>query len=103
MSEKIRTADSKGRVALPGFANATLIVEKIDETEYRIRKAKVIPEKDLQFHEEAFPLQLSARETATFLAVLENPPKPNAAARKAAKEFVKVHGRLGDRKTKRRS
>src|SRR5437588_6570009 len=34
--------------------NNTQIIERIDETEYRIRKAKVIAEKDLKFHEENF-------------------------------------------------
>lgn len=101
MKEIVRIADSKGRVVLPGFANATLIVEKVDDTEYRIRKAKVVPEKNLQFHEEESPLKLSARDAAAFLHALEKPPDPNAAARKAAREFVKVHGRLGHRKTKR--
>jgi hypothetical protein len=103
MNEMIRTADNKGRIALPGFANATLIIERIDETEYRIRKARVIPEKDLQFHEEAFPLELSAKDAAAFLAALDNPPKPTAAARKAAREFVKEYGSVAHRKAKRRS
>ena len=31
-------ADSKGRIVLPGFANAKVIVEAISDTEYRIRK-----------------------------------------------------------------
>lgn len=92
MSEFYRTADSKGRVALPGFANAMLIIERIDETEYRVRKAKVIAEKDLRFHEEDFPLKLSARDAAGVLEALENPPAPNQAARRAAKRFKKHHG-----------
>ena len=103
MNEMIRTADNKGRIALPGFANATLIIEKIDETEYRIRKARVVPEKDLQFHEEDFPLDLSATDARAFLAALDRPPKPTAAARKAAKEFVKQYGDVGNRQAKRRS
>ena len=103
MNKTVRIADSKGRVVLPGFANATLIVEKVDETEYRVRKAKVVPEKKPQFHEDEFPLKLSARDAAAFLQALEKPPEPNAAARKAAREFVKVYGRVGDRKTKRGS
>jgi uncharacterized protein (DUF1778 family) len=91
MKAIIRTADSKGRVALPGFANATLIIEQVDATEYRVRKAKVIPEKDLHFHEEDFPVQLSERDAARLLEVLENPPAPNKAARAAAKRFMKEH------------
>ena len=41
MKALIRTADSKGRVALPGFANTTLIIERVDDTEYRVRRALV--------------------------------------------------------------
>jgi uncharacterized protein (DUF1778 family) len=89
MKELIRTADSKGRVALPGFANATLIIEKVDDTEYRVRKAKVIAEKDLHFHEEDLPLKLSARDAKGFLAALENPPEPGKRLRRAAKRHLK--------------
>lgn len=96
MKEVIRTADSKGRIALPGFANATLIVEKIDETEYRIRKAVVIPEKDLHFHEEDGPLELSERDALKFLEMLDKPPVPTKAARTAAQEFMKKHGQVDD-------
>ncbi|HWG41447.1 MAG TPA: DUF1778 domain-containing protein [Gemmataceae bacterium] len=92
MAEIYRTADSKGRVALPGFANAMLIIEKIDDTEYRVRRAKVIAEKDLRFHEEELPLKLSARDASSVLEAMENPPTPNQAARRAAKRFRKHHG-----------
>ena len=88
----IRTADSKGRVIFPGFANATLIIEQVDDTEYRVRKAQVIPEKDLQFHEEDFPVELSERDAAAFVKALEDPPTPNRAARRAAKKFRKRNG-----------
>ena len=40
MTTAVRTADSKGRIVLPGFANATVIVEAISDNEYRIRKAQ---------------------------------------------------------------
>jgi hypothetical protein len=103
MKTVIRTADSKGRVALPGFANATLIVEKVDDTEYRVRKARVIPEKEMHFHEQDAPVQLSAPDAAALISALENPPKPNATARRAAKDFMRQYGRLGHRKTKRPS
>ena len=96
MKEIVRTAHSKGRVALPGFANATLIIEKVDDTEYRVRKAKVIAEKDLRFHEEEFPLELTAREVEQILETLENPPSPTRAARRAAKRFQAKYGRPTD-------
>jgi uncharacterized protein DUF1778 len=92
MTQMYQKADSKGRVALPGFANAILIIEKIDDTEYRIRRAKVIAEKDLHFLEEDFPLQLSARDAASVAEAMENPPAPNQAARRAAKRARKHHG-----------
>ncbi len=91
MAEMYRTADSKGRVALPGFANAMLIIEKIDDTEYRVRRAKVIAEKDLHFHEEDFPVKLSEQDAAGVLEAMENAPAPNQAARRAAKRFRKHH------------
>lgn len=92
MAEMYRTADSKGRIALPGFANAMLIIEKIDESEYRVRRAKVIAEKDLRFPEEEFPVPLSARDAARVAEALEAPPAPKAAARRAARRLRKHHG-----------
>jgi uncharacterized protein (DUF1778 family) len=92
MPNAIRTADSKGRVALPGFANATVIVEAVSDNEYRIRKARVIAEDELRFPEEKGPLELSERDAHKILNLMDNPPKPNAAARKAAKRYRKQHG-----------
>jgi len=93
MSQMIRIADSKGRLSLPGFANATVLIESLSENEYRLRKAKVIPEDELRFSEEDMPVSLSKRDAQRFLRVLESPsPKPNAAARRAAKRFKKNHG-----------
>ena len=92
METAIRSADSKGRVTLPGFANATVIVDMVSDTEYRIRKARVIPESDLRFPEEEMPLKLTERETQQILDLLDNPPKPTAAARRAAKRFRKNYG-----------
>ncbi len=88
----IRIADSKGRIVLPGFANATVIIEALSENEYRLRKAKVIPEDELRFSEESLPVSLSDRDAQRFLRVLDSPPKPNAAARRAAKRLKHDHG-----------
>ena len=42
-----KTADSKGRIALGSrFANRTVIVEELDNTEIRITLAQVIPERE---------------------------------------------------------
>ena len=92
MSATIRIADSKGRIILPGFANATVILEAISPNEYRVRKAEVIPTDDLHFMEEDMPVQLSERDAKMVLEMLENPPPPSAAARRAAKRFKKHHG-----------
>jgi hypothetical protein len=88
----VRIADSKGRVTLPGFANATVILEPISANEYRLRKADVIPKDDLQFIEERMPIPLSKRDARRFAAALDTPPPPNAAARRAVKRFRKSHG-----------
>ncbi len=92
MTTAIRTADSKGRIVLPGFANATVIVEAISDNEYRVRKARVIPEDEFRFPEEDMPIKLSARDAKIVLDAIENPPKPNAAARRAARRFRKKYG-----------
>ncbi len=81
--QQIRTTDSKARLSLPkAFANSTVIIETINASEIRIRKAKVIPEGDAEFLEETRQ-PLSDRDRDLFLALLENPPKPNAALKKA--------------------
>jgi hypothetical protein len=93
VSSLVRIADSKGRITLPGFANATVIVEAISSNEYRVRKAEVIPADELRFFpEEAMPIRLSKDDAQRVLKALENPPAPNAAARKAAKRFRKHYG-----------
>jgi len=92
MSIIVRTADSKGRVVLPGFANATLIIEAVSDNEYRVRKARVMPKDELRFAEEEGPLALSERDALMIAGMLENPPKPNATAKKAAKRHRKQHG-----------
>jgi hypothetical protein len=92
MSATIRIADSKGRICLPGFANATVILEPISPDEYRVRRAEVIPADELRFTEEEMPVPLSEQDARQVLNALEKPPRPNAAARRAAKRFRKKHG-----------
>lgn len=92
MQTNIRTADSKGRVALPGFANATVIVEAVSESEYRVRRARVIPEDEVILPEDRMPIVLSERDAKKVLAMIDNPPKPNAALRRAVKRFRKKYG-----------
>ncbi len=77
MTVRTHTTDEKARINLPReFANSTLLVEQISDTELRIRKARVIPEDDLAFVEEAIA-PLSDRDRDIFLALLDNPPPPN--------------------------
>jgi len=79
-----RTTDPKARVSLPkAFANATVLIEQISDTELRIRKAQVIPENELPFYEES-AAPLSNRDRDLFLALLDNPPPANEALRQAA-------------------
>jgi hypothetical protein len=92
MSTIIRTADSKGRVTLPGMANATVIIEPVGNNEFRVRKAKVIPEDELVFPEEQMPIELTERAAHQFVETLKNPPKPKPAARRAARRFKAKYG-----------
>lgn len=90
-SVETRTTDSKGRVSLPkGFANSTVIVEQVSDSEVRIRKAVVIPEDEVRFYEQS-ATPLSDRDRDAFLALLDNPPEPNEALRAAADRQTKRH------------
>jgi hypothetical protein len=92
MSRDTRSTDAKGRVCLPkAFANATVIIEQVNENELRIRKARVIPEDELRFPEEA-PIVLSDRERERFLRVLDHPPQPNTALRNLMAGKTKKRG-----------
>jgi hypothetical protein len=91
-AKEVRTTDAKARLSLPkSFANATVIVEEISETELRIRKARVIPEDEVRFWEETIP-PLSDRDRDLFLKLLDNPPEPNEALKKAFAEYQARHG-----------
>ncbi|AGA31209.1 type II toxin -antitoxin system TacA 1-like antitoxin [Singulisphaera acidiphila] len=87
-----RSTDAKGRISLPkSFANATVIVEQLSDTEIRIRKAVVIPEADIRFYEEtAAPLTDHDRDR--FLDLLDKPPAPNEALKRAARKHAARHG-----------
>jgi hypothetical protein len=94
-SETLR-ADAQGRIALPAeFAGATVILERVSETELHIRKvpatAEQEPEEEITFYEES-PIQLSPRDQERLLELLENPPPPNEALLKAAARYKERHG-----------
>ena len=84
MRVETRTTDAKARLVLPKeFANATVIIEQVSETELRVRRAKVIAEDELPFTEESAS-PLSDRDRDRFLSLIANPPAPTPALKKAA-------------------
>ena len=83
MPTETRTTDAKARLVLPkSFANATVIVEQLSDSELRVRRAKVVAEDDLPFEEES-AIVLSDRDRDRFLELLANPPAPSPALKKA--------------------
>lgn len=86
-----KTADSKGRITLgERFANRTVIVEEVDETEVRITLARVIPERELWLHENTQAKARVARglEEASTRAFAEGAAAPDMdAARKLAERI----------------
>jgi hypothetical protein len=87
-----KTTDAKARVTLPrGFANSTVIVEQVSDTEIRIRKARVIPEDELRFSEE-MRTPITARDYDQLIELIDNPPEPPAALRRAFAKYGKRHG-----------
>lgn len=96
------TTDDKARITLPkNFANSTILIEQVSDTELRIRKARVIPEDDLPFVEEAIA-PLSDHDRDIFLALLDEPPSPNNVLRQL---LSSGHGpqKEGDRESGERS
>jgi hypothetical protein len=92
MGLETRSTDAKGRVSLPkAFANATVIIEQVNENELRIRKARVIPEDEIRFAEEA-RIVLSDHERARLLHALDHPPKPNPTLRRLMTGKDKIRG-----------
>lgn len=84
MHAETRTTDAKARLVLPkAFANATVIIEQVSDTELRVRRAKVIAEDELAFAEESAS-PLTDRDRDHFLALIANPPAPTTALKKAA-------------------
>jgi hypothetical protein len=89
-------ADAQGRIALPAeFAGATVILERVSETELHIRKAPANaepePEEEIIFSEQTLK-PLSDRDRDLLIALLENPPPPNEALLKAAARYKERHG-----------
>jgi hypothetical protein len=92
MDMETRSTDAKGRICLPkAFANATVIIDQVSDTEPRIRKAVVIPQNEIRFEEET-AVPLSDRDRDRFIKLLDHPPKANAALRRAAARNPRRHG-----------
>jgi hypothetical protein len=83
MSTSTNTTDPQARVSLPlSFANSTVIIEQVSDTELRIRKAEVVPLDEPPFVEEC-RTPLFDRDRDAFLSMLENPTPANEALKKA--------------------
>jgi hypothetical protein len=68
------------------------MIERVSDTEVRIRKARVIHEDELGFSKET-GTALTDRDCDRFLDLLDNPPKPTPDLRRAfAKSgFIPLH------------
>jgi hypothetical protein len=92
MASITRSTDAKARVSLPkSFANATVLIEEVSETEVRIRKARVVPEEDFRFSEER-PRTLSKRDRDRFLSALGEAPAPAPSLKKAVAAYKRRRG-----------
>jgi hypothetical protein len=92
MTPLTRTTDRKARVRLPkSFANVTVLIEQVSDTELRIRKVEVPSEDEVRFREES-ALAVSDRDRDLFLSLLDNPPAPNEALKKAAARHKRRRG-----------
>lgn len=92
LTPELSTVDAASRVALPPeFANATVVIERVSESELRIRKASDVPEDELPLIENSLK-PLSDRDRDFFLQLLENPPEPNEALKNALRLHQERHG-----------
>ncbi len=90
-SPDTRVVDEKCRLVLPKeFANCTVILERVSDSELRIRRSVVIAEADLPFLEDSLQ-PLSDRDRDLFLSLIENPPKQNQALRDAIQRYDKAN------------
>jgi hypothetical protein len=91
MDMETRSTDAKGRICLPrAFANATVIIDHLSDTELRIRKAVVIPQDEVRFDEETAFLSHTEPAAGRLATIWEQhwPCEPNAAAMR--RETVRV-------------
>ncbi len=72
-----KTADSKGRVALgKAFANSTVMVERVSQTEVRIIKDRVVPDSEawLWDNQEALAMVKRGLQQAKNQEFAKHPP-----------------------------
>lgn len=72
------------------FANPTVVIAHVSETEIRVRRARMVPEDEAPFSEEAIA-PLSNRDRDRFLALLANPKRLSPFLKRA----IARHKRLG--------
>lgn len=92
LTPELSTVDAASRVELPPeFAGAAVVIERVSATELRIRKADAVPEDELPLIENSLK-PLSDRDRDLFLALLDSPPEPNEALKKALRLHQERHG-----------
>ncbi len=80
MAVLTRTADATANIALPqSFANATVLIEQLNEDELIIRRAPSMTEEFLS--------PLSDKDRDIVLSLLDSPSAPNESLRKAIQDF----------------
>jgi hypothetical protein len=73
----IKTADSKGRIALgKTFANSTVLIERVSSNEFRVIRARVIPEDEawLWENDKALGIVMRGLRQAKGREFAETPP-----------------------------
>ena len=97
MATLTRTTDEKARVSLPKrFAETKVLIEEVSDSELRIRIAGVSTKAsggNIGFVEET-ERQLSPAATKRLIELLENPPPPTPALKRAIKEYKQIRSSL---------
>ena len=89
---EVRTVDARGSVLLPAeFAGATVTVERVSDTEVRIRKAGEVAGDESPVTDDRL-LPLSDRDRDLVLDMMDNPPEPSPAFLAAAERYRKRYG-----------
>jgi hypothetical protein len=79
------------RAEIDAYGRVGCLLDLMHSLARRSLNAKGVPEDEVRFLEET-PTVLSDRDRDAFLALLDNPPPPNEALRRAAEKYKKRHG-----------